>query len=382
MHSSKQVGNLHILKNMITKKAVKKEHVNQKDRRRYLSFSKAILKWNDCQNNRPMPWKGETDPYKIWLSEIMLQQTRVEQGWHYYLRFLKQYPSVRKLAAASDEAVFKLWEGLGYYSRCRNLLAAAREIMTAYGGEFPNDYHDIIKLKGVGPYTAAAIASFAFNLPYAVVDGNVIRILARYFGISTAFDSSIGKKEFADLAQQLLPMESPGVYNQSMMDFGATVCKPASPLCDQCPISKGCYAYLNGQVSLLPAKQKKLKKKHRWFYFATIFGPLGVLVNERKGNDVWRHLFNFPLLERADPGDYSHTWWEDWSKHHLGIKTICKSISPVYKQQLTHQTIQAVFIKFETKSKTNLHGFEWADKKRMASLPFPKIIRQYLDDAG
>lgn len=363
---------------MTRKKGAKKQVSTLSLHQQFQDFSADLLQWNTDFNNRQMPWKGEKDPYKIWLSEIMLQQTRVEQGWNYYLRFLKQYPTVAKLAAAPDEAVFKLWEGLGYYSRCRNLLAAARQIMTAHHGKFPTDYHDIIQLKGVGPYTAAAIASFAFSLPYAVVDGNVIRVVSRYFGIDTPFDTGAGKRMFSDLAQQLITKDSPGMYNQSIMDFGATVCKPALPLCDQCPLQKNCFAFAHNQVSALPVKQKKLQKKHRWFYYTVIYGPKGILIKERKEKDIWKHLFDFPLLERTDPGEYSHTWWEAWTLNNLGLKASCRKISPHYKQQLTHQTVEAVFIHFETASKKNIPNYEWADEQRMLLLPFPKLIRQFL----
>ena len=192
-------------------------------------FSKRLLHWNKIQNKRAMPWKGEKDPYKIWLSEIILQQTRVEQGWNYYNRFVSTFPNIKKLAAAPEEKVFKLWEGLGYYTRCKNLIATAKFIAKEKQGEFPNAYNEILDLKGVGPYTAAAIASFAFNLPHAVVDGNVFRVLARFFGIETATDSTTGKKLFSGLAEELLDKKLPGIYNQAIMDFGAMICKPKNP---------------------------------------------------------------------------------------------------------------------------------------------------------
>jgi len=212
-------------------------------------------------NNRAMPWKGEKDAYKIWLSEIILQQTRVEQGWDYYNRFIERFPQIQLLADAKDEEVFKLWEGLGYYSRCKNLLATARFITQEKRGIFPSAYKDILHLKGVGPYTAAAIASFAFNLPHAVVDGNVSRVLSRFFGIATPIDSTAGKQEFTALAQALLDQQSPGIYNQAIMDFGATICKPQLPLCADCPLQAECTAFQTGKISDLPVKEKKLQKK-------------------------------------------------------------------------------------------------------------------------
>ncbi len=371
------VSGFHIFSIMAEIKEGIKAASAKNQRKQFQAFSAALLVWNAEKNDRPMPWKGETDPYKIWLSEIMLQQTRVEQGWNYYLRFLKQYPTVAALAAAPPEDVFKLWEGLGYYSRCRNLLAAAQQIMTTYNGKFPADYNQIIQLKGVGPYTAAAIASFAFAQPYAVVDGNVIRILARYFGITTPFDTAKGKKLFSGLAQQLLDAKQPGLYNQTIMDFGATVCKPSAPLCSSCPLQATCFAFNNNQFLTLPAKQKKLIKRNRWLYYAIIKSPKGILVGERNEKDIWKHLFHFPLREQTDATDFSKAWWEAWCKNTLGLKANCQHISQPYKQQLTHQTIQAVFIHFETTGKKTPTNFEWAEAQRLQALPFPQIIRQH-----
>ena len=201
-------------------------------------FSNRLLKWNREQNTRQMPWKGEKDPYKIWLSEIILQQTRVEQGLSYYNNFIKTFPDIHKLAKAKDSTIFKLWEGLGYYTRCRNLIATARYISKDLHGKFPNTYEDIKSLKGIGPYTAAAISSFAFSLPHAVVDGNVFRVLARIYGIDRPVDSTKGKNFFTALADKLLDINQPGLYNQAIMDFGAVVCKPALPQCTKCIFKK------------------------------------------------------------------------------------------------------------------------------------------------
>ena len=206
-----------------------------------------------------MPWKGEKDPYKIWLSEIILQQTRVEQGWDYYLKFIKAFPTVKHLATAPEAQVFKLWEGLGYYSRCKNLIATAKIIHQQYKNVFPSTYNEILALKGIGPYTAAAIASFAFNLPYAVVDGNVLRVMARMFGVRQPIDSTRGKALLTSLANELLDKQLPGIYNQAIMDFGAVICKPALPLCGECILNKHCIAYISRTVNLLPVKEKKIK---------------------------------------------------------------------------------------------------------------------------
>lgn len=204
-----------------------------------------------------MPWKGEKDPYKIWLSEIILQQTRVEQGLSYYNNFIKTFPDIQQLAKAKDEKIFKLWEGLGYYTRCRNLIASARFVAKEKKGKFPDSYEEIKALKGVGPYTAAAISSFAFNLPHAVVDGNVFRVLARVFGIDKPTDTTEGKKYFTQLAEELLDKKRPGLYNQAIMDFGAMICKPASPLCATCCFKKHCIAFQRDRINELPVKEKK-----------------------------------------------------------------------------------------------------------------------------
>ena len=224
-------------------------------------FTHRLLQWNSTENNRQMPWKGEKDPYKIWLSEIILQQTRVEQGLAYYNRFIEKFPSIDKLATAPETTVFKLWEGLGYYSRCKNLIATAKHISEELKGKFPDAYMDILNLKGVGPYTASAIASFAYNLPHAVVDGNVMRVLARYFAIDTPIDSTEGKNYFTILANKLLDKNQASFYNQAIMDFGATVCKPQLPLCPTCPLQKECVAYKNNAVQGYPVKEGKLVKK-------------------------------------------------------------------------------------------------------------------------
>src|SRR5262245_24307425 len=260
-------------------------------------FTKKLLTWNKSSNKRQMPWKGEKDPYKIWLSEIILQQTRVEQGLEYYKKFIAKFPTVHDLAKAPEQQVFKLWEGLGYYTRCKNLVATAKVISKEKGGKFPNTYEDIKALKGIGPYTAAAISSFAFNLPYAVVDGNVFRVLARVFGVSTPIDSTAGKKYFTQLADDLLDKKQPGTYNQAIMDFGAVICKPEAPLCNQCPFNKTCYAYLNKKISELPVKEKKISIRKRWFYYFIIGNKDQSAIVQRTAKDIWQELYEYPLIE-------------------------------------------------------------------------------------
>ena len=233
-------------------------------------FFEFLIKWNRNKNKREMPWKGERDPYKIWVSEIILQQTRVQQGLAYYNRFISAWPDVKSLARAKEQDVYKLWEGLGYYSRCTNLIASAKYICDELNGMFPETHEEILSLKGIGDYTAAAIASFAFNQPYAVVDGNVFRVLARFFGIKTPVDSTAGKKLFRSLANSLIDKKEPAEYNQAIMDFGAVVCKPVLPLCQECPLQKKCIACQKNFVSILPIKEKGIKIRQRFFNYLVV----------------------------------------------------------------------------------------------------------------
>jgi A/G-specific adenine glycosylase len=343
------------------------------------SFTQNLLQWNDEQNTRQMPWKGEPDPYKIWLSEIILQQTRVEQGWAYYLKFIDRFPTLAELAQAPDDEVFKLWEGLGYYSRCRNLLAAARTVVEKFNAVFPKDYNAILALKGVGPYTAAAIASFGFGLPYAVVDGNVIRVLARFFGIHTAFDTTSGKKFFEALAQDLLEKDKAGIYNQAIMDFGAVICKPASPLCAQCPLHKNCYAFRHEETSVLPVKAKSITKKERWFTCFVITGPKGKLVRQRNHKDVWQHLYEFVMVESPETIEWSFQDCKKWISQKTSIKVESLTKTDKLTQQLTHQTVHVQFQNATTSFQDDVPGYEWVNEQELARLAFPRIIRKYLD---
>ena len=326
-----------------------------------------------------MPWKGEKDPYKIWLSEIILQQTRVEQGLKYYEKFILNFPTVNELAAAPDNRVFKLWEGLGYYSRCRNLIATAKMIVKDRKGNFPSTFEDILKLKGIGPYTAAAIASFAFNLPHAVIDGNVFRMLARVFGIEMPIDNTEGKKYFTQLANELLDKKNAGKYNQAIMDFGATICKPLAPLCGTCIFKEDCVAFSTNAVSALPVKEKKMAQKTRYFYFFLIEYKNKLAVRERTGKDIWRHLHEFPLIEtiRSENVDFAirTATQNGW----LQNPTEIKGISEAFTQKLTHQTIKSVFILLKALRKPVLNkSFAWVEKDELEKLAFPKIVNEFL----
>ncbi|HOZ85617.1 MAG TPA: A/G-specific adenine glycosylase [Niabella sp.] len=345
------------------------------------NFSKILLLWNDTQNKRKMPWKGENDPYRIWISEIILQQTRVEQGLDYYNRFIKKYPTIKDLALANENEVFKLWEGLGYYSRCRNLIATAKCIHEDKNDIFPNHYEEIIKLKGIGPYTAAAIASFAFNAPCAVVDGNVHRVLSRVFYITDPIDSSEGKKTFEKLANTLLNIQKPGDHNQAIMDFGATVCKPTNPVCDTCIFNKFCKAYLTNNIEKLPVKKKRILKTHRYFNFFILEHRKKIAIKQRTKNDIWRHLFEFPMIETSrkySSQEITDTLVQnDWIPRNIRLQKIEKE----FNQILTHQTIHAVFFKAIVPLQSNAsNDYIWITRKDLKTFAFPKIINSFLQE--
>lgn len=348
-------------------------------------FTQKLLEWYR-PDERPLPWKAIQNPYFIWLSEIILQQTRVQQGLPYYNKFIEKYPTIVDLANAPEDEVFKLWEGLGYYSRARNLHFAAKTVATTYQGIFPTRYEDIRALKGVGDYTAAAIASFAYGLPHAVVDGNVYRVLARFFGISTPIDTTAGKKEFSALARELLAQEQPALYNQAIMDFGATHCSPKTPSCDTCLHQKHCIAFQTNQVASLPVKSKKIKKKNRYFYYLILNNGEQVYLRKRTEKDIWASLYEFPLIElnKQVEGLFLMEALKEsseWKTLFDNQSAVVKSISTKYKQTLSHQKISALFLEIEIKpsffyENKNLIAIE---RKKIKNFAFPKIISNYLE---
>jgi A/G-specific adenine glycosylase len=346
----------------------------------FTPFKKKLIEWYTPES-RPLPWKASDNPYHIWLSEIILQQTRAEQGLPYYLKFITLYPTVADLAQSEEQDVLKTWEGLGYYSRARNLLKAARQVVDIHGGQFPANYSELLQLKGVGPYTAAAIASFAFHLPHAVLDGNVFRVLSRSFGIDTPVDSPSGKKVFADLAQNCLDAENPATYNQAIMDFGSTACTPAKPLCGNCPLSSECVAFREGRQQLLPVKSKKLIRQNRFFHYFVIRDAQSVLIEKRSESDIWKGLYQFPCIE-------SNSVQHSWSLSDIGLEeTVLKSkhLSPEYRQILTHRNIIAHFADVEVEDvgalmKASRNSYESIPLSSIHKYAFPKIIRQYLSD--
>ena len=342
-------------------------------------FTNNLMYWNNTYNNRAMPWKGEKDPYKIWLSEIILQQTRVEQGLEYYNRFVKTYPTIELLAAADENAVFKLWEGLGYYSRCKNLIATARIIAFDNNNVFPINYEAILKLKGVGPYTAAAIASFAFNLPHAVVDGNVMRVLSRFFGIEVPIDSNDGKKLMTTLAQNVMDIGDPSSYNQAIMDFGATICKPQLPLCPTCLLQPYCIAYKKKLVTELPIKQKKLHKKHRYFYYIIAEYNNKIYVKKRTAKDIWQNLWEFILVEKPEKISIENFIKSDDFVNIFEENNSAIFTTIFYKQQLTHQTIEGTFIYVKCKMPLNSKLYITVNKADISTLAFPRFITNFFE---
>lgn len=336
------------------------------------------------QNHRPLPWKGEKNPYYVWLSEIILQQTRVEQGLPYFEKFKSTYPTVADLANAPEDEVMKLWEGLGYYSRARNLHFTAKYISKELGGVFPSDFEGILKLKGIGPYTAAAIASFAFDLPHAVVDGNVYRVLSRFFGIEKAIDSTEGKKEFSKLAQTLIDTKQPANYNQAIMDFGATHCKPSSPNCGKCLMSLNCFAFKNSKIESLPFKSKKIKKRDRFFNYLIINDQEHTYIQKRTRKDIWQNLYEFPLIEHSETiGDVDNliSIVENVDNLNLLPFKVLKKSKP-FKQILTHQKIVARFWEIEVDKAANFDENKYLkiERKNLSKFAFPKVVDLYLND--
>jgi A/G-specific adenine glycosylase len=347
-----------------------------------MDLSQILLDWYH-QNHRDLPWRRTNDPYAIWLSEVILQQTRVDQGMPYWFRFLEAFPTATDLANAEEQEVLRLWQGLGYYSRARNLQAAAKVIRDDYKGVFPNQYDQIRSLKGIGDYTAAAIGSIAFDLPYAVVDGNVYRFLSRLFAISTPIDSTIGKKEFSELANELLDKNNPGIFNQALMEFGAMQCKPANPDCSICPFMQHCQSYASNSVSEYPVKSKKTKTRNRYFNYLILSDEKNTIIQKREAKDIWQGLYQFPLIESENKNqstiDLSHT---DIAQHIKGTSYSMVKSSSVVKHVLSHQIIYAKFwwIKLENipSLDTTLYiNIPWS---RLSDFGMPQLIVKYLEN--
>ena len=337
-----------------------------------------LLRWYAI-HKRELPWRETKDLYAIWLSEIILQQTRIDQGLSYYLKFIERYPAVRDLACANEDDILKLWQGLGYYSRARNLHAAARTVTGVFNGKFPDNYHELIKLKGVGEYTAAAIISISFNQPYAVVDGNVFRVLSRLYGIMTPVNTQMGKKEFTRLANTVMDKENPGEYNQAIMEFGALYSTPKNPGCNSCIFNERCVAFKNGSVSKLPAKTRKQKIRSRYFNYLLIRDHDHIYISKRTGNDIWKNLYEFPLIETEEKIK------TDSLENHLisvlGHENIeIRKITSWQKQILSHQCIYYRFIYIQANDKKyKLPHLLKVDKKDILNFAVPKPIEKELD---
>ena len=341
-------------------------------------ISDILLDWY-AREGRDLPWRRTRDPYRIWLSEVILQQTRVAQGLAYYERFTARFPDVAALAAASEDEVLRLWQGLGYYSRARNLLAAAREVVERFGGVFPRSLEEVRTLRGVGDYTAAAICSIAFDVPCAVVDGNVYRVLSRLFDLDLAIDSTPGRRAFAELARAELDPGRPGLYNQAIMDFGALQCTPVSPRCEACPLSERCLALAAGSVAERPVKQGRTRVRDRWFHYLHITSGDRTLLCRREGRDIWQGLYEFPLIETAAAADFSKLVGDPRFTELLGRAPwhLLRS-TPLPVHQLTHQRLHTCIYRIETPTLTPAAAAIAVRTLTLGDYAVPRLLERYL----
>lgn len=344
-----------------------------------MNFSEQLINWYN-ENQRDLPWRNIKDPYKIWLSEIILQQTRVNQGWDYYIKFTTNYPTINDLANADEQDVLKLWQGLGYYSRARNLHFTAKHIAFQLNEVFPSEHNEILKLKGVGEYTAAAIASFAYDLPFPVVDGNVFRVLTRYFGISEPIDSNEGKKTIYKIANELIPKKQAAQFNQAIMEFGAMQCVPKKPTCANCIFNASCFAFNNKLVENLPVKLKKTKQRNRYFnYLVFISSKNTTLIKKRTEKDIWTNLYDFPLVETKQ----TVKGIEELTQHEIfdttaNDFTFIKTISP-NKHILSHQIINTTFWIIKTPLfKNPPKNYVETEINNLPSYPMPVLIANFI----
>jgi len=357
-----------------------------------MNFSGIILEWYK-KNRRELPWRRTNDPYGIWISEVILQQTRISQGLGYYVKFMEAFPDVETLAAAREDEVLKLWQGLGYYSRARNLHQAAKDIVGKMGGTFPGSYEELLKLKGVGNYTASAIASICFGEPYAVVDGNVSRVIARLYGVEEAINSSTGSRIITTLADELMKEDAsdPGTHNQAMMEFGALQCVPVSPICGECPLETHCMARLSNRVEMLPVKNSGRRPAERWMYFYICVCDGETILTRRDGNDIWKSLYQFPLVEtgkmlveeeltgvRLDEVLGNETPGTP-GRNNIRVEHISEPI----RHQLTHRTIHARFIHVRMKKLPHPLPAKWLriPLEDLDDYPVPRLIHRYMESA-
>ena len=341
-------------------------------------FTEKIIEWYG-RNKRDLPWRDSSDPYLIWVSEIILQQTRVAQGHAYYLRFVRRFPDVASLAEASEDEVMKYWEGLGYYSRARHLHEAARSMQ----GRFPTTYEGVLALKGVGRYTAAAICSFAYGMAYAVVDGNVYRVLARYFGVEVPVDSGKGQRLFAALADEVLDRERPGLYNQAIMDFGALQCTPQSPRCESCPLAGSCAARAAGTVAQLPVKAHRVKVTHRYLNYIYVRAGAYTYIRKRTGSDIWRNLFEFPVVETPQAVAYAEFLALPQVKALAGLspQAVVRQLCAERRHVLSHQVIHASLYELSLSGEAAPpEGFLRVEAASLGAYAFPRLLNGFLEE--
>ncbi|MEO6190855.1 MAG: A/G-specific adenine glycosylase [Saprospiraceae bacterium] len=349
----------------------------------YLSFNHKLLLWSG-RNTRKMPWLLEKDPYRIWISEIMLQQTRVDQVIPYYERFLAKFPTITHLADANIDEVLKIWEGLGYYTRARNIHQSSRIVMKDYNGQFPKDYNEIKSLRGIGAYTAAAISAFAFNLKIAAVDGNCIRVISRVFGINSEANQAKSINNYQLIANKCLGMSDPSHFNQAMMDLGATICLPKNPICIECPFEVECYARNEGRISDFPPKKPKIVKVKRLLNYVFLVDKEGnSLIKRRENKDIWKGLYEFILIEKKSKIKLN----KSKIKEELGALLTYVSEFSVqvdkYNHQLTHQSLEVIFYKISLSGKIRLKnnsGYLVENVKNFLNFAFPRIVRIYLEN--
>ena len=340
-----------------------------------MNFSRQITEWYR-QNKRELPWRQTTNPYFIWLSEIILQQTRVNQGLDYYLKFIEHYPTVNELANANEQDVLNDWQGLGYYSRARNLHTTAKLIQSKFKGKFPITYEEILTLKGVGMYTASAIASFSYNLPHAVVDGNVYRVLSRVFDINLPINSTEGQKTFNQIANELLNKENPALHNQAIMEFGAIMCTPNNPSCSDCPFHQECLSLKNGTISERPVKKGKTKIRSRYFHYFNFNNGKETIIQKRTEKDIWQHLFEFPKIEfDTEP---KHEEIREYIKESFMINPI--NFNNQKKHILSHQHIYCTFWEFDTLPSLIKDEWEIINTADFNKYPIPRAIDRYLEE--
>jgi A/G-specific adenine glycosylase len=338
--------------------------------------SEKLISWYK-KHKRDLPWRNTKDPYKIWLSEIILQQTQVIQGLNYYLKFTENFQSVTDLANAPEDKVMRLWQGLGYYSRARNLHAAAKAVQLNHNGKFPNTYESIKALKGVGDYTAAAVSSFAFGLPYAVVDGNVYRVIARLFDIDTPINSTKGKKDFQTLADELLNEKQPALHNSAMMEFGALCCKPQNPKCEECPIQVHCLAFQNNTIAIRPVKENKIKIKNRYLHYFILNYKNDVYIQKRTAKDIWQNLYEFYLIETSEPTD-ANVLLKHKTLHSLTSEFKVSSVVEAKKHILSHQHLYATFYELNIKAPLKSKSLLKIKRSELHDFALPQMITKYL----